>query len=149
ADAGHNLSDVAGLLLAWGAMALSKRKPSRRHTYGLRRSTILAALANAVLLLIVVGAIGWEAIQRFFAPQPVAGGTVMAVAGIGIVINSATALLFMSGRKRDMNIEGAFLHMSADAAVSLGVVLAGAILRYTHWFWIDPVMSLLIVAVIM
>jgi cobalt-zinc-cadmium efflux system protein len=149
ADAGHNLSDVAGLLLAWGAMYLSKRKPTRRHTYGLRRTSILAALANAVLLLIAVGAIAWEAILRLGRPAPVAGGTVMAVAGIGIVVNGVTALLFMSGRKRDVNLEGAFLHMAADAAVSLGVVVAGAAIKFTGRYWLDPVTSLAVVAVIM
>ena len=149
ADAGHNLSDVAGLLLAWGAMCLARRKPSPRRTYGLRRSSILAALANALLLLIAVGAIGWEAILRFGKPEPVAGRTVMVVAGIGIVINTATALLFMTGRKKDVNVEGAFLHMAADAAVSLGVLVAGAIISYTGWTWLDPVTSLAIVAVIM
>jgi cobalt-zinc-cadmium efflux system protein len=149
ADAGHNLSDVAGLLLAWGAMALSRRRPTRRRTYGLRRSSILAALGNAVLLLIAVGAIAWEAILRLGTPAPVAGGTVMAVAGIGIVVNGVTALLFMSGRKRDVNVEGAFLHMAADAAVSLGVVVAGAAIQFTGWAWLDPVTSLAVVAVIM
>lgn len=149
ADAGHNLSDVAGLLLAWGAMYLAKRKPSPRRTYGLRRSSILAALGNAVLLLIAVGAIAWEAILRFGKPEPVAGGTVMAVAGIGIAVNATTALLFMAGRKTDVNIEGAFLHMAADAAVSLGVVIAGGAIKFTGWTWLDPVTSLAIVAVIM
>lgn len=149
ADAGHNLSDVAGLLLAWGAMVLSRRKPTRRRTYGLRRSSILAALGNAVLLLIAVGAIAWEAILRLGNPAPVAGGTVMAVAGIGIVVNGVTALLFMTGRKKDVNIEGAFLHMAADAAVSLGVVIAGAAIKFTGWAWLDPVTSLAVVAVIM
>jgi cobalt-zinc-cadmium efflux system protein len=149
ADAGHNLSDVAGLLLAWGAMYLSRRKPTRRRTYGLRRSSILAALGNAVLLLVAVGAIAWEAILRLGHPAPVAGGTVMAVAGLGIVVNGVTALLFMAGRKRDVNVEGAFLHMAADAAVSLGVVIAGAAIKFTGWAWLDPVTSLIVVAVVM
>ena len=148
ADAGHNLSDVAGLLLAWVAVYLGKRKPSVRHTYGLRRSSILAALANAVLLLIAVGAIAWEAIGRFGHPETVAGGTVMIVAGVGIVVNTVTALLFMSGRKKDVNIEGAFLHMAADAAVSLGVLIAGVVISRTGWTWLDPVTSLAIVLVI-
>jgi cobalt-zinc-cadmium efflux system protein len=130
-------------------MHLSKRKPTRRHTYGLRRTSILAALGNAVLLLVAVGAIAWEAVLRLGKPAPVAGGTVMAVAGIGIVVNGVTALLFMSGRKRDVNVEGAFLHMAADAAVSLGVVLAGAAIKFTGWAWLDPVTSLAVVAVIM
>ncbi|HEV8377686.1 MAG TPA: cation diffusion facilitator family transporter [Tepidisphaeraceae bacterium] len=148
ADAGHNLSDVLGLLLAWGAIVLSRRPPTKRRTYGLRRSSILAALANAIFLLIAVGGIGWEAIQRFKAPAHVSAGTVIWVAVAGIIINSVTAILFMSGRKRDMNIEGAFLHMAADAAVSLGVVIAGVVISYTGWYWIDPVVSLIIVAVI-
>jgi len=148
ADAGHNLSDVAGLLLAWAAIYLGRAKPSVRRTYGLRRSSILAALANAVLLLLAVGAIAWEAIGRFAHPQPVAGGAVMAVAGVGIVVNTLTALLFMSGRKRDVNIEGAFLHMAADAAVSVGVLVSGAVIRHTGWTWLDPATSLAIVAVI-
>jgi cobalt-zinc-cadmium efflux system protein len=148
ADAGHNLSDVLGLLLAWGAMMLSRRKPTARKTYGLRRSSILAALLNALLLMVAVGAIAWEAIQRFAHPEPVAGGTVMLVAGVGIVINTITALLFMSGRKKDINIEGAFLHMAADAAVSVGVLVAGALILKTGWQWLDPVVSLVIVAVI-
>jgi len=148
ADAGHNLSDVLGLLLAWGAIYLSRRPPTKRRTYGLRRSSILAALANAIFLLIAIGGIAWEAIQRFKSPAHVAAGTVIWVAVVGIVINSATAILFMSGRKRDMNIEGAYLHMATDAAVSLGVVVAGIIIWYTGRYWIDPVVSLLIVAVI-
>jgi cobalt-zinc-cadmium efflux system protein len=148
ADAGHNLSDVLGLLLAWGAIFLSRKQPSPRWTYGLRRSSILAALANAILLLVAVGAIAWEAVRRFGAPAPVAGGTVMAVAAVGIVVNGVTAALFVSGRKRDMNIEGAFLHMAADAVVSVGVVGAGAAINRTGWLWVDPAVSLLIVAVI-
>lgn len=149
ADAGHNLSDVLGLGIAWGAAVLAKRAPSDRFSYGLRRSSILAALLNALLLLVAVGAIALEAVQRFSQPQPVASGTVMIVAGIGIVINTATALLFASGRKGDLNIRGAFLHMAADAAVSAGVVAAGVVILYTGWLWLDPVMSLLIAAVIL
>ncbi|MGY4395827.1 cobalt-zinc-cadmium efflux system protein [Sphingomonas sp. UYAg733] len=148
ADAGHNLSDVAGLLLAWGAMALSRRAPRGRYTYGLRGSSILAALANAVLLLVAIGVIAAEAVRRFADPAPVAGTTVMIVAGIGIVINTITALLFMRGRKGDLNIRGAFLHMAADAGVSAGVVIAGLIIVLTGKSWIDPVMSLVIVVVI-
>jgi cobalt-zinc-cadmium efflux system protein len=149
ADAGHNLSDVLGLLLAWGAGALSRRAPSVRRTYGLRRSSTLAALFNAFLLLVAVGGIAWEAVGRFSHPAPVAGGTVIWVAAVGIVINAATALLFMSGRKGDLNIRGAFLHMAADAGVSLGVVLAGAAILATGWQWIDPVVSLIIAVVIL
>ena len=131
ADAGHNLSDVLGLLVAWTAATLSRRPPSARYTYGLRSSSILAALFNGMFLLVAVGAIAWEAIQRFSAPVPVAGATVMVVAAIGIVINGATALLFASGRKGDLNIRGAYLHMMADAAVSAGVVVAGLVVLLT------------------
>jgi cobalt-zinc-cadmium efflux system protein len=148
ADAGHNLSDVLGLLLAWGAMVLSRRLPTPRHTYGLRRSSILAALGNAAFLLVAVGGIAWESIQRLAHPAPVEGATVIWVAAVGIAVNAATALLFMSGRKGDVNIEGAFLHMAADAAVSLGVVVAGVVISFTHWLWLDPAVSLLIVVVI-
>ncbi|NOT72333.1 MAG: cation transporter [Hyphomicrobium sp.] len=148
ADAGHNLSDVFGLLVAWGAATLGKRAPTPRYTYGLRSSSILAALANAILLLIAVGAITWEAIGRFSAPEAVASQTVMMVAAIGIAINAATAWLFMSGRDDDLNIKGAYLHMAADAAVSLGVVVAAAIILATGWLWIDPLVSLAIAAVI-
>jgi len=148
ADAGHNLSDVFGLLMAWGAAAMARRAPTARFTYGLRSSSILAALANAILLLIAVGAIAWEAVQRFSHPAPVAGTTVMIIAGIGIVINTATALLFLSGRHDDINVRGAFMHMAADAAVSLGVVLAGLTIVLSGALWIDPVVSLVIAAVI-
>jgi cobalt-zinc-cadmium efflux system protein len=148
ADAGHNLSDVLGLLLAWGATVLAKRAPSARRTYGLRKGTILASLANAALLLVAVGAIAWEAIRRFAAPQPIETGPVMIVAAIGIVINTATALMFMKGSKEDLNIRGAFLHMAADAAVSAGVVIAALVMTLTDWLWLDPVVSLVIVAVI-
>lgn len=148
ADAGHNLSDVLSLLLAWGAAVLAKRAPSERYTYGLKSSTILAALANAMLLLVALGMILVETVQRFANPQPIEAGTVMIVAGIGIAINTATALMFMRGRKHDINIRGAFLHMAADALVSLGVVIAGGLIWLTGALWIDPVTSLLIVAVI-
>ncbi|MDZ8053320.1 MAG: cation diffusion facilitator family transporter [Aulosira sp. ZfuVER01] len=148
ADAGHNLSDVLGLLLAWGASFLGSRPPSLRYTYGLRRSSILAALVNAIALLLVMGGIAWEALQRFHAPASVGGNTVIAVAMVGIVINTITALMFMSGRKHDLNIRGAFLHMAADAGVSLGVVLAGIGIVFTGWLWFDPVVSLIIVAVV-
>ncbi|PKP93094.1 MAG: cation transporter [Alphaproteobacteria bacterium HGW-Alphaproteobacteria-16] len=149
ADAGHNLSDVLGLLIAWGGASLARRPPSRRFTYGLRSSTILAALANAVLLLVAVGAIGLEAARRFSDPPPVEGVTVMIVAGIGIVINTATALMFVRGRKTDLNIRGAYLHMAADAGVSAGVVVGGGLILLTGAAWIDPALSLLIVAVIL
>lgn len=148
ADAGHNLSDVFGLLMAWGAATLAKRAPSLRFTYGLRSSSILAALANAIFLLVAVGAIVWEAVYRLAAPEPVASSTVMIVAAIGIVVNGITAWLFASGSKDDINIRGAFLHMAADALVSVGVVIAGAVIAVTAWLWIDPVVSLVIAAVI-
>ncbi len=148
ADAGHNFSDVLGLAMAWGAAILVQRKPSQRFTYGLRSSSILAALTNAVLLLISVGAIAIEAVRRFFEPSPVAAETVIIVAAIGIAVNTITAVLFMSGRHGDLNVRGAFLHMAADAAVSAGVVVAGFAIAATSWEWIDPVVSLAIVAVI-
>jgi len=148
ADAGHNLGDVLGLLLAWGAIFLARTAPTERRTYGLRSSSILAALFNAIFLLITVGAIAWEAIRRFGDPTIVEARIVIWVAVVGIVINTATALLFMSGRKRDLNIRGAFLHMAADAGVSLGVVVAGFLIIATSWLWIDPVISLVIAAVI-
>lgn len=149
ADAGHNLSDVLGLVVAWGASIAAKRAPTGRFTYGLRASTILAALANAIFLLVATGAIGWEAILRLREPEPVAGVTVMVVAGIGILINGFTALLFARGRKDDINIEGAYLHMAADAAVSLGVVVSAALIIWTGWLWLDPLTSLVICAVIL
>ena len=149
ADAGHNLSDVLGLLLAWGAMHLSRRGPTRRRTYGYKSSSTLAALANAMLLLVAVGAIGWEAVQRLLEPRPVASGTVLWVAAIGVLVNAGTAFLFMSGRKVDINIRGAFLHMAADAAVTVGVILAALLIHWTGWLWLDPVVSLVIAAVIL
>lgn len=148
ADAGHNLSDVLGLLLAWGASILARRRPTARRTYGLRRSSILAALLNAAFLLIVSGGIGWEAIQRFREPASVAGGTVITVAAVGIAINTVSALMFLSGRERDLNIRGAFLHLVADAAVSVGVVLAGIAIIATGWLWFDPAVSLIVTVVI-
>ena len=148
ADAGHNLSDVLSLAVAWIAAVLSAQPPSKRFTYGLRGSSILAALFNAMLLLVAVGAIAWEALGRLFHPEPVAGGTVIAIAAIGIAVNTATALLFLSGRRSDLNVRGAFLHMAADAAVSAGVVIAGTAMLYTGWTWLDPAASLVIVAAI-
>ncbi|MFD0049743.1 cation diffusion facilitator family transporter [Actinomycetes bacterium NPDC127524] len=148
ADAGHNLSDVFGLAIAWIAVWLGKKAPSKTRTYGLKRSSILAAMLNAVFLLIAIGGIAWEAIQRFSAPAPAAGATVIIVAVIGIVINGFTAFLFMSGRKKDLNIRGAYMHMAADTLVSLGVVIAGFIMIYTGWEWLDPTVSLIIAAVI-
>ena len=148
ADAGHNLSDVLSLLIAWGAAVMSQRPANSRFTYGYKSSSILAALANAALLLIAVGMILFETFDRLFNPAPVEGWTMIWVAGVGIVINTATALLFVSGRKHDLNIRGAFLHMAADALVSVGVVIAGVFILLTGALWIDPVTSLVIVAVI-
>jgi len=147
ADAGHNLSDVLSLLLAWGATILAKAAPTSRRTYGLRKATILASLANAVLLLVAVGVIVSEAIHRFAEPAPIATWPVMIVAAIGVVINTATALMFMKGHE-DLNIRGAFLHMAADAAVSLAVVIGAGAIALTGLLWIDPALSLLIAAVI-
>jgi len=148
ADAGHNFSDVLGLGLAWGAAYLAKTASTEKRTYGLRKSTILAALFNAIILMIAVGAITIEAVRKLIYPEPVQGQTMMIVAGIGFVINALTALLFVKGRDKDLNIKGAFLHMAADAGVSLGVVAAGLIIFYTNWLWVDPAVSILIVIVI-
>ena len=148
ADAGHNLSDVLGLVLAWAAVWAARRRPSHNFTYGLRRTSILASLANAILLLVAIGVIVWEAIGRFADPQPVESGTVMAVAAVGIVINAVTAWVFFSGRKTDINIRGAYLHMAADAAVSAGVVVAGFAIGRTGLLWIDPGVSLAVAAII-
>ena len=148
ADAAHNLSDVGGLLLAWAAYAAATLLPDARHTYGWRRGSILASFTNAVLLLVAMGSLAWEAAQRFQAPAPIEAQTVMLVAGVGVLVNAATAWLFMAGSKNDLNIRGAFLHMAADAVVSLGVVLAGALYLWRGWVWIDPVVSLLIVLVV-
>lgn len=148
ADAGHNLSDVFGLLLAWGGASLARRRPTRRRTYGLRSSTILAALGNAVFLLVAIGAIALEAVRRIGQPIEVSGGTVAWVAGLGIAVNALTAFLFMSGRKTDLNIRGAYLHMAADAGVSVGVVVAGLAIAATGWAWLDPAISLAIVVIV-
>jgi cobalt-zinc-cadmium efflux system protein len=148
ADAGHNASDVLSLLLAWGASCLTRTAPTKRRTYGLRSSSILASLANAIILLVAIGAIGWEAIRRFAEPVSVPGNIVILVAAIGVLINGATALLFMKGREHDLNIKGAFLHMAADAGVSGGVIIAGFAINLTGAQWIDPMVSLLIVVVI-
>ena len=149
ADAGHNLSDVITLLLAWGASYLATMRPTQTRTYGLRRATILASLISAALLLLALGGIAWEAIGRLFTPQPVVGKVVMIVAAIGVVINSLTALLFASGQKHDLNIRSAYLHMAADAGISLGVVIAGGAILLTGWLWLDPLISLFIVLVIL
>ncbi len=149
ADAGHNLSDVLSLLLAWGAGFLATKPATEKRTYGFHKVTIMASLASAILLLVALGGITWEAIGRFFDPKPVEGMTVIAVAAIGVVINTITALLFVSGKKHDLNIRGAFLHMAVDAGVSFGVVVAGIIIIITGWLLIEPLISLFIVAVIL
>jgi cobalt-zinc-cadmium efflux system protein len=148
ADAGHNLSDVLSLLIAWGAAYMSGLPANGRFTYGYKSSSILAALANAGLLLVAVGAILFETVNRLFDPAPVQGWTMIAVAGVGILVNGATALMFARGRKHDINIRGAYLHMAADALVSVGVVVAGIVILLTGAYWVDPVTSLIIVAVI-
>lgn len=148
ADAAHNASDILALLLAWGAYRLGTRRPTGKRTYGFGSASVLAALVNAALLLVALGGIGIEAIRRLWIGAPVESGTVAWVALAAIVINTATALLFMRGRERDLNIEGAFLHMATDAAVSAGVVVAAILIGFTGWNWLDPVVSLVIVAVI-
>ena len=149
ADAGHNLGDVLGLIMAWAAASLQGRTATDRYTYGFRRTSVLAALFNALLLLVSVGAIAWEAIRRIVHPEPVAGLTIIWVAALGVLVNGVTAWMFASGRKGDLNIRGAFLHMAADAAVSVGVVIAGLILLRTGWALVDPISSLVLVAIIL
>ena len=149
ADAGHNLSDVLGLLIAWGASVLATKSPTEKRTYGFRRVTILASLSSAILLLVALGGIAFEAFERLASPQPVEGLVIIVIAAIGVVINTATALLFISGQKQDLNIKGAFLHMAADAAVSLGVVIAGIVIMQTGWLIIDPMLSIIIVVIIL
>src|SRR5579862_2557869 len=148
ADAGHNLSDVLGLGVAWLGSVLAQRAPTARFTYGMRGSSILAALFNAVFLLVIVGGLSWEAIRRLGSPEPVAGKTMMAVAAVGILVNAVTAWLFASGRKDDINLRGAFLHMASDALVSVGVVAAGLLILLTGWLIVDPMVSLVINGVI-
>lgn len=148
ADAGHNFSDVLGLLLAWAAVWLSRRKPSSSHSYGLGRSSILAAMGNAMLLFAALGVIVWESMTRFANPQPIMTGPVVWIATIGILINGFTAWLFMRGSKTDINVRGAYLHMVADAAVSLGVVVSALVMAWTGWLWLDPLTSLIIAGVI-
>ena len=149
ADAGHNASDVLSLVFAWTAAWLATIKPTGKYTYGLRKTTILVSILNALLLFGAVGFIAWDAIGKIRNPEPVAGTQVMIVAGIGVVINTITALLFMKGQKEDLNIKGAFLHMAADAGVSLGVVIAGLLINYTGALWIDPLTSFLIITVVL
>lgn len=148
ADAAHNLSDVAGLVLAWGGALAGKLQPDARHTYGWKRASILAAFANAVLLLVAMGSLGLEAVQRLQSPEATQGWTIMGVAAVGIVINTATALMFMRGREGDLNIRGAFLHMAGDALVSLAVVIGGGLYLWRGWAWLDPAMSLAIAVII-
>ena len=148
ADAGHNLSDVLALLMAWGATILAKRAPSTQRTYGLRKGTVLASLANAVFLLLAIGAIISESIHRLALPNVISTQTVMITAGVGVVINTATALLFMRGGKEDLNVRGAFLHMASDAAVSIAVIIGAGVIALTGLTWIDPAISLAITAVI-
>lgn len=144
ADAAHNLTDVAGLLIAWGAAALTRRKPTARHTYGLGRGTILAALANGIAMLAGVGAIVWEAVHRFADPVPVPAATILWIAALGIAVNGGTALLFLRGKDRDLNVRGAFLHMATDAAVSAGVVLSALVILATGWLFVDPAAAILV-----
>lgn len=148
ADAGHNLGDVVGLLLAWGASVLVRRTPTTRYTYGFRRTSVLASMVNAVVLLVAVGALGLEAIQRFGQPSPVASGTVMAVAAAGVVINGFTAWMLYAGRTHDLNIRGAYLHMAADAVISVGVVVSALAMGLTGWLWLDPAVTLVIAVAI-
>ena len=149
ADAGHNLSDVLALLLAWGAVALSRRQPTARRTFGWGRSTILAALGNAVSLIVVTGAVGWEAARRLVEPSPVEPGVMVLVASLGVVINASTALMFLADRHRDLNIRGAYVHMASDAAVSLGVIVGGLVIALTGWHWVDAALGLGIAFVIL
>jgi cobalt-zinc-cadmium efflux system protein len=144
ADAGHNFGDVLGLLLAWAAHNVGQMAPTKRYTYGFRSASILSALLNGLILMLATGAIAWEAIGRFREPGEVEGTTVMIVAAAGIVVNGASAWLLLSGRKGDLNIRGAFLHLLGDAGISVGVIAAGAVIHFTHWYWVDPAASLVI-----
>lgn len=144
ADAAHNLSDVLGLVLAWGGLWMARFRPDDRHTYGWQRASIMAALVNALILLVAMGSMAWEAIHRFASPLPIQGATVILVATAGVLVNGLTAWLFMEGGRNDLNIRGAFLHMASDALVSLGVVAAGVLYLWQGWLWLDPLMSLLI-----
>ncbi|WP_338844714.1 cation diffusion facilitator family transporter [Massilia sp. W12] len=149
ADAGHNLSDVLSLILAWGAARLAQRAPSARYTYGWRKSSILVALLNAMLLMFACGVIVWEALHRLWQPTPVEGGIVSLLAAIGIAVNGFSAWLFMAGAKHDLNLKGAYLHLAADAAISFGVLLTGLVLMVRDWYWLDPLVSLIIVAIVL
>lgn len=149
ADAGHNLSDVIGLAIAWGAIWLAAKPPSQTRTYGFKRAPILASLANAVILLVAVGIIAWEAVHRLFEPLPVATWTIVWVALVGVFVNGITAWMFIAGSKKDLNIRGAFLHMAADTGVTIGVIVAALLIRWTGWLWLDPAVSLAIAGVIL
>ena len=149
ADAGHNFGDVLGLALVWWTRHLARRSPTPRHTYGLGRSTILSALANAGLLILGVGALLLETVQRLFHAQAVEGATVIWVAGVGVVINGVTAMFFFADRKNDLNVRSAYVHMASDAVISLGVVISGALMLTMRWYWLDPVMSLAICALLL
>jgi cobalt-zinc-cadmium efflux system protein len=149
ADAGHNFGDVLGLGLAWGAAALAQRKPSARRTYGLRRTTIVASVTNALTLLFITGGLAWESVRRLFAPEIVASKVVIVVALVGTVLNAAAAALFVRGREKDMNLRTAFAHLAADAVLSLGVALAGTVVLFTGWSWVDPAMSIVLAVAIL
>ena len=149
ADAGHNLSDVLGLALSWAAMVLARTKPSSRRTYGLRGTTILASLGNALVLLFVTGGIAWESVRRLTTPAPVAGTTVIVVAVVGVAINASAAALFLRGKDSDLNVKSAFMHLASDAALSFGVAIAGLTMLVTHWWWLDPVVSIILSVIIL
>lgn len=149
ADAGHNLSDVLGLALAWAAMFLARKKPSRRRTYGMRGSTILASLANALVLLFVTGGVAWESVRRFASPEPVAGKTIIVVALVGVVINAGSAVLFLRDKDSDLNVKSAFMHLASDAVLAFGVAVSGVVMLATSWWWLDPVVSIVLSLVIL
>lgn len=149
ADAGHNLSDVLGLALSWAAMLLARRKPSPRRTYGMRGTTILASLANALVLLFVIGGVAWESARRFMSPEPIASKTVIAVALVGVLINASSAMLFLRDKESDLNVKSAYLHLASDAALSFGVAVAGVVILFTGWSWLDPAVSIALAIVIL
>jgi len=149
ADAGHNLSDVLGLALAWAAMLLARKKPTSRRTYGMRGTTILASLANALVLLFVTGGVAWESVRRFATPEPIAGKTVIIVALVGVVVNGASAALFLRDKESDLNVKSAFTHLAADAALALGVAISGGVMLATGWLWLDPAVSIVLSIVIL
>ena len=149
ADAGHNLSDVLGLALSWAAMFLARKKPSPRRTYGLRGTTILASLANALILLFVTGGVAWESVRRFTAPEPALGKTIIVVALVGVVVNGVSAALFMRDKDGDLNVRSAFMHLASDAVLALGVAISGGVMLFTSWWWLDPVVSIVLSIVIL